>query len=252
MARTSEARTEKQGPGWLQDHLPLAASMVYFILLGIKLLAAAGLNPASALGLLSAGTTTVALGMLISDLNTYAYLMLVASALWLQRNSEGDDQPILFGFMIAVALASGFLTMFLTHLALLGPILAGPLLGWFFRRRAISRNENHGSWRAVASMVALLLTLQVLTPRMWLPQERLSLADDDQSVLGYVVEDEGRWLTVLEAEARVVRQVEAEDIETRAIYYAPRPRSIWSFRLADLVAIARTDSEARSECLLDE
>lgn len=238
---------------WLLQHLPLAATFFFFIMLGVKLFVVASFNVEAALGILrAAGPVTVAVGTFITSLSGLSYGTLLGSFLWLQRNWEGDEKPLVFALMMVVAVVSG-LVMVLTYVAVwIIPSVVAPFAGGWLRKRHEKAGTHPGtSWRVVVTVAALILMTQVLTRDVWLPRENLRLSDGDQGVF-YVIEDEGRWVTVLSSETRNVQSVEESDIVEREICYFAPETSIWSIRLIDLAPVGRTNAEGRPECVSED
>lgn len=69
--------------------------------------------------------------------------------------------------------------------------------------------------RAIAIGAVFLLTF-LLSDAVWLPQEKVQLRDGG-IVVGYVVEEDGRWMSILKEHDRELLFVDEEEVESRGV-----------------------------------
>lgn len=235
---------------WVKDHLSFVASLVFFLLLGMKVMLVSGFDSATALEVLAtSGPVSVAVGAFVSEAPAFSFLLLLTTLHWLEH-----EYP-------TASLMQAMVAAFLGSLALIFTIMLYPLM-WLVlwtvtiyvlrrsRQRAADDSSPAGEtdpaedmapdrWftqpRLMGVVLGLTLSLQVLIGRMWLPTETLTL-DSDERIVAYVLEDEGPWLTYLTEEDRVVRVARVGEVEGRSVCYVPPLREFWTFRTLDLLA----------------
>jgi len=110
------------------------------------------------------------------------------------------------------------------------------------RRRRIRAIGGGVIWTALG-ILFFMLVLNPLLYAVWLPHERLTVANPDQqqqSAVGYVLSDSNGWVSLLRTGERRIYRYRSEDVKVRALCragsiswpYAPswlnKPSSLWN------------------------
>lgn len=146
------------------------------------------------------------------------------------NSREGSKRlydSVLFASAVILALFTVPWTWFIVS-AVLGSALA--LFSWSRHRQAKTPVNATGP-PAWAFVFLLLLVLAVSQDGAWLPTERIVVSDTPH--VGYVLNDQGRWTTVLVEETRTLLVVQSSEVSERTVCAqkeAPEPAVIGLFR----------------------
>lgn len=232
----STSETGRKQTGWSfvpTDHLGLIATFAAATFAGIRLMAAANMNPVSATAILqNIGVANAVVGTLLAVLPFLPLVvLLVALERWLQIRLPASqlhrqrEKSILESVMIGVAITAFFITPWQALAFVLGLVLIGlalvailiwredrssvaplehptqpggtPRMGRPARRR-VSRGVQRVNWLAV-----LVVGMFAIQP--WFAPELIRT--DDGTMVGFVLRDEGDRTVILRQEDRAVLYV---------------------------------------------
>ena len=227
--------------GFLRTHMVLAAGVAVTAVFVTKVWLSAGAEPSVAAGIVAAsGSLELATSLLVLALPVLA--LVLAAALLVMALSDGPSR-------LAAAPAIGASAAMLLCIAIvpLGLLLAvlvsvglAMLVGWRRRRRQGGR-MGRAQCGGLVLAAALLGALWIVQPSlMWLPAERLTIAGADGVDVGYVIEDEGPWLTVLRHGDRRLLRVEAGSVTAREVCSLVDATSVLGRSLVALLVAPRS------------
>lgn len=208
-----------------KEHPALTVTGVTTALFVVKVMFVSHLNTTVALGLVSAtGPAELATGMLALLFPTLllllAYTMLLSTFVFYVR---GRRTAVLFE-------ASLLVTLFAVVTAPLGSLLffvginVAALGGgyWFGRRRQRRGGPPLSSywpvlqWRLIGMALGVVFVIAA-APTAWLPPENYLVVGMTEEQVGYFVEDEGEWITILRDADRSLVRHRAEEVEDRDV-----------------------------------
>lgn len=217
----------------LRDNTALIALFAFLIL---KVLVISLGDVTTALAILrTAGLTSVVVGGLLSALPFLAAFLLSASsasAIWWCR--RGDPRRRLLRRIprnvLASVLAAGLASFFLTPWPVL---LVSPLMGLVWglaigagrprraertRLRPLTRSVRYLAVAGTALVLAPMTAWALLYP-VWLPHETVTLRTQGSTVtvVGYVLDDSGGWITILESGRRRVVRHRSDAVSERTL-----------------------------------
>jgi hypothetical protein len=204
--------------GFLRTHAVLSAGVAVTALFVTKVWLSAGAEPSVAAGIVAAsGSLELATSLLVLALPVLA--LVLAAVLLLMALPGGSGR---LGLAAAIGAAAALLlSVAIVPLGLLFSVLvAAGLAAMVIRlRRPRSRPVTGDTpLGGLATVAGLLGALWIVQPSlMWLPAERLTIEGADGVEVGYVIEDEGPWLTVLRHDDRRLLRVEAGSVTDREI-----------------------------------
>jgi hypothetical protein len=249
----SKDQTTKSSATFLREHIALVLSLTWLLFLLVKLYVVTRGDPSTAYGLVAAsGPVLIFVGLCICEAGLLALLGSGICYIWYSSaRTEGAEK-----YIAAAATA----TFGLVALAILPPLTAlfmlPGLLGGFLLGRLSSGRERVGNvqtskmmmW-ALASSVALVIVLHLLSSGMWLPQEVVRIKGA-QPIPGYVVNEGEGWTTVLTTETRQLVRIKADSITARDLCNS-QEESMWdSSLLGNIVSEPRSQRLGSSpECV---
>lgn len=212
-----------------RDHPALAASFIISSLVVVRIGMAARLRPTTALALLgSRSPVSVIFGTVLSLLPWFVLLLLAIGFTWAVRTLRFGLQGRRLVFLpITVMLY----TLFLTAAAF--PwwfLLFVPLL--IYEGLAEANTERRRLPTAL-TVSGVLISILLLGSQVWLPSERIEVAGGG-AIVGYVVDDDGNWASVLRERDRTVLLIRSDLIVARQI--CSLGRGSFERSLADVIA----------------
>jgi hypothetical protein len=191
-------------------HPATAAAALALVILIIKVLVATNGNRETALAIVAAaGAPTVVVGLAVSIFPTL--VVTVAAVLWMWDFSVRRwgliELAAITATLVALFLSAFWLVVFMAALVVLYVLAA--------RKRKQSPNWADHAWRTILT-VLLLITSTVTGPAVWLAPEAITLGSGD-TVVAYVIEDEGEWATLLREKDRTVIRPRTSDIIARRV-----------------------------------
>lgn len=196
-------------------HPTTSFAVVASALVVIKVLVAARLDVGTALGLVSAaGVANVVFGVVI--LLWPAFLIGVTIGLWLWLVHEARQSKPVWA-ILAVTSASGvamfaFLPFIVSAFIVLAGLAEWAYL-WWSKKRGREAEPLLDTFGRVLYVV--LATGLLFSEAVWLPREIITAGGE--SYVGYVVEEEGAWTTILRDSDRLLLRVRDATIDSRQI-----------------------------------
>jgi hypothetical protein len=188
---------------WLENH-KITVTFLSFVFLILKVMVVAKGDIPTALGILqTAGLVTIVVGALLSG------LPLLAAAILIAQVYRAVDEPSRKAWMLTAPVL--LLCIFLTPWTLL---LASLIAG-----AALVRTRNHKSRVALASIAIILVTgiaAWTVLYSVWLPHEMVTLKKG-ASTVGYVLDDNGNWISILRSGKRDIVRYREADVEKRIL-----------------------------------
>jgi hypothetical protein len=192
-----------------------AATAILFAFLIVKVLVISRGDIPTALAILhTAGLVTIVVGGLLSGLPILAAAMLTATA---YRLADSPTLPgaALFSTVLAVCffVAPVWIVIF--------SMLLGLTVSWASYHRPWRRAGRAGraldivAWTVLALVGAVLVEAALYT--VWLPHERLTVSRPSSLVVGYVLDDGGGWLSMLQSGTRRIVRYRTEDVTVRTL-----------------------------------
>jgi hypothetical protein len=223
---------------WLKSNAALLSSAVIVVLAIMNLLLISRGNPTTTLGLLTAASpVTVLIGMVIAVLPTVLAMalpiVLVVDFFYVPRR-EGEKRNWRWGLYLSLAV----LVLLFSPLRTLESGIAAGLVWYFlFRRRRERFSPTHYAWIFIISaLVSVALALLIPSGSVWLPPENLTVPG--RITAGYVVNDQGDWLTELELSSGKLERLKKSDIISRELCQANR--DINSKQIIQLIRLERS------------
>ena len=203
--------------GILLANAALVATLFAFVMIAVRALVVARLDPTTAVGLVqTSGPVNVFVGTLTVTLPHLLFLL--CAALLLARRYL--SRPLISRASTYIALAIvGTILLFVGHWTFpLGVIAMAIQIRELDDRESAVRWLARVSTRFVAFVTIVFsagfLLAFLTSPDVWLPQERLQLSGGG-IVFGYVLEEDGRWVSILEEDDRELLFVEQDGVESR-------------------------------------
>lgn len=203
----------------------------------IKVLFVAHLNTAVALGIVSAvGPADLVTGLLTLLFPTLALLFAYVLAIWtFVYFKRGRRAAVLFDVTLLVAVFALITAPVGTLLAFI--VVTGLGIGvgyWFGRRRRRTGKTGKDPWPEIVwRLVGLGLGFFVVVtaqPTVWLPAEVFQIDDAHVEAVGYhenvgyFIEEDGEWITVLSEIDRRLLRIRPEQISARQVCGRAFPR----------------------------
>lgn len=165
--------------------------------------------------LTASGTVTVFTGSLIPVIPT---LLMFGSILlvFATRRSEGYLSQLFepTSYMLVLGVLIFIPWDLLAIFGVLFVVLA--IREWRARRTEGDLYLEEGLLRGIiASLIFLVFVSPLFIDDLWVSREILEI--ENEKIVGFVLEDDGRWATILEDEKREVRYVDVEALESRNI-----------------------------------
>ena len=193
----------------------LVATLVAFFIIAVRALAVAHLDPTTAVAIVqTTGPVHVLVGTLTWALPEFAFLLVLASivarrdiARWPRRHRRWGFLLLGFVAMILVFVADWF------YLLIVVPVVADEVLAVTMgaNRMLLLRRIVDASAAIIAFLIAVVF---FVSSEMWLPQEKIELLSGS-TVYGYVLEEDGPWVSLLQADRRRLLLVREDEIEER-------------------------------------
>jgi len=202
---------------WLDQHFAVALSLATFLFVVFQVAKEAGFQINTVVALIKAESlASIVIGVLIAQLTLFVMLLTLVSSYWLlsaagARRASVDDTatsrrtdirivPLL---LVIGLLLIGFYTttwpLFIILMALVVPVVV-----WAYRHEAGAGGGKVLRWVTIVAIVIVGL-LMMARPSIWLPAENISTTDRGL-VVGYVVEDQGGWTTILTPTHQLLRE----------------------------------------------
>lgn len=238
---TDDARTTQSEHTKAADrHLALVVTFVTTALFVAKILVAARFELTTALGIVSAtSSTSLLLGLAVASVPAVAavatgYLMAEVSARWVRRRPL--HVPLL-GLVAALAALGAFASWPLLAFVLLWALIE------FFRARSERPLVDQGEASSAAALLARARTpiyvvalvcgaLVILSPDPW-PVE--ALVTDDGTTTGFVLQSDHTWWTVLSYGDRSLVYIPSEDVTGRFLCRPERSSGSVSATIPELL-----------------
>lgn len=197
-------------------NLALIATVAAFLTVAMRALAVARLDPNTAVGLVrSSGPVNVFVGTLTAELPALvisAFTMFWVWNVYLAERARPAAAAI--GVTILIVGFVGPVRM----LAFLFVLIVALFPRQWTRRRQYVPSQW---WRGFQIFMLVLLGVGLsnallFSEDVWLPQERLDLAQGGH-IYGYVLEEDGPWVTILREDERELVLVQRADVVGRAV-----------------------------------
>jgi hypothetical protein len=190
----------------LQPHMTLVVSAVLTTLVVLRVAIASGFDVSVALAMLTAGgSAQVLLGIAVSLLPFGFFAGASLSAPYLVRYLRGTND-----WVFNVVAAGSFFLLVAALTPWFGFIGAVLLFGMGLRPRKDPRPLPRFFYLALFSVVVVFLFYNAV----WLPPEVMEV-DGHGQVLGYLLNDDGRWATILVDDPREILIVHSSALESR-------------------------------------
>lgn len=219
-----------------KHHPSLTVAGLTTALFVVKTMFVSHLNTTVALGLVAAiGPAELAAGMLALLFPTLmlllAYAMLLTTFVSYAR---GKRAAVLFEASLLVTLFA-IVTAPLGSLMLFVGLNSGAFATgyWFGRRQArrggppMSSYWSIVQWRLVGVALGVVFVIAA-APTAWLPAERYVVDGIADEQVGYFIEEDGEWVTVLQDADRSLVRHPASDIQARVVCTLGSPRDVFS------------------------
>jgi hypothetical protein len=185
----------------------LAVSLLTFLAVAVRVYRVAGLSSVVAAGIVAhAGPGAVLLGTLTTSLPG----ILITASIWLLylllSPLQAHWRGMILGALLVIELV---LTYVLPWQGLMFQVAFVVVVFFFLRNRSWSVE-----WLAI---VAGALFIFASSTAPWLPAEQLTIAGTSTPIIGYVLEDDGPWMTVLVNDPRTIESVQAAQVTGRRI-----------------------------------
>lgn len=208
--RLTEVAPQDRVLGWISDHTALALSLVTFLFIVFQVARISEFDVATMQALVQSGSpSSLVSGLLVSQFPFFMSILAVAASWWFARSVAASWVPALA--VVLVVFVALFTVPWPFFLALVVVAVSCLLLG--LRKRAEDRGSGDSRGRArldlIVTIVAVtaavvLFAFMMLRKSVWIPSEALYTTDGARLV-GFVVQDQGGWTTVLTPDARVLR-----------------------------------------------
>lgn len=218
------------------DHLRYFAPAIALGAVSLKVLSVAAFSPQTSFALLASGASGSTFSLALALVPALLPVAIGMAARWLVdalafRRSHVWPAVIVLSNLVILFLA---VAPWWVVVVIAGLLLAVTPVIVRGNRRAkegdssavVSINMDF-HWSVVIAAFATFSALPVvLSPKPWLPSERLTIGS--QSVVGYVLNDDGRWITVLDGEERLVSRYMSSSVRKRVVCRIgpDRPRTI--------------------------
>jgi hypothetical protein len=224
----------------LFDIKTLATTVFVFTIIIVKVMAVVRFDSTTALALVgAAGPISVIVGSIISSISALAPAVLLFSvagfeeyrrqrgATWLEMNTSTVQLIALI--VLGLLLIEAFMTstkLFMANASFVAlTVLTGlskPMARGFKKRYERNTSGVLGFITARGGYIVLVIGLAIgtagslLGSSMWLPAERISLTNQPTTI-GYVLDDDGEWGTLLSSDDRTIRKVAVASILDRTV-----------------------------------
>ena len=218
------------------EHLGLVASVLLAGLVLLRVGQVSRYNPATTVGVVgSLGPVDVALGVIAAELPLLlaVAIFLVGAPLLAASRGWQEDLDSLHGPTVVrffVLKFSPLLMLLLISVAgvpLKYLVILVPVTLYFGLRRY--KGEGGGPLRALVDArfllmvaAALLISDLIFTNKVWLPRERMMIGNS--AFDGYVLQDDGEWMTLLSEGDRIVILALSSDVTAREVC---QERNVW-------------------------
>lgn len=229
---------------WAREHPALAVAGITTAVFLVKVMFVAHLNTPVALGIVaSVGPAELATGMLALLFPTMtmllAYVMWLATAVSYMR---GRRAAVLFEASVLVSVFAVVTTPLGSLLLFLGVnSVAVAVVYWAWRRRAKKGGPPLTSywpfiqWRLVGVGLSVVFLITA-APTPWLPAESYQVAGAEREQVGYFIEEDGHWVTVLRDDDRSLVRYREDEIERREVCALKFPRDVLATPIRNLIA----------------
>lgn len=204
----------------ITEHLGLILSAAALVMTGMKVTAVAHGDPITVAAIIEAQGLGLLPAVLLTGASTFTLLPFVFSSQFLgeairDRDPVGRLPALCAGTFAVAALVADMLFLAAAFLWAAGFVLTGLLwrvTNWQFL--SVKPQESPLSAGPVLGvLIALAVLATVLDPRPWLPKE--SVRDEEGTIVGYVLENEGGTLTMLEDDGRRVLRIHEGEVSAR-------------------------------------
>lgn len=222
--------------GWILGGAPIALAVV-------RIWYAARFVPETAAAIVTHGNPLAILAGAFFDA---APLAAVYGTILLWRQVQVTQEKSYVGTVVLFLVAMAVTTTALLSapaIALGGWVLLGLYMLALVIRGRVRDDPWQFDWdrfhRSTALLLVGLAIIHVLQDdTMWLPPERLTV-DNGPPVVGYVLDDGGRWTTVLTEGDRAIAVLEDEQVTGRRVCQTSGP-SMWTRTLPELRGTSRS------------
>lgn len=209
----------------VEPHLALVISGLLFVWVAIRAMVVGGLNPTVALAILAESDVLhVGLGLLVSTYSLILLGLLFVANKWVkERRRKGEDD-----YFAQVARA-GMALLFVTTAPwkMVAGAAGGFALGWLVgkwrRRWRKQRRVADRPFMEPEAAAALFVSVLVLSTPMWLPAEMITTSSGSE--VGYVLNIDNGWASVLLADKPEVVRLAALEIKERTVCESGRPQA---------------------------
>lgn len=210
---------------WIRSHSTLSLSLVTFLFVVFQIYKASGFEVNSTVELLrAAGLSTIVVGVLLVLLPMELVLLTMAGCWWLlaARDATSTDPPGGSRFELDARSTPLLVIVVVLVLGLWTnpwPFWLGTMLIALWTIRVAYRYRRPADrglkWlrRVIASVTLVFGFFLLQRPTIWVSAEVLEIADGT-TIVAYVIADDGRWLSLLTPDHRLLRQ-DAEEVVAR-------------------------------------
>ncbi len=247
-----ELEVETTAARLASSHIPFFASIGFTFLVVARLLAVSRGSLETAVALLGASPAQVGLGTLLALVPALSVMALGLAVADLEQRSGIRRRSMLVWIGLGSVLAVACLPTLYAYVYVLSGLTNGAVARWaktldgpprWFRRvfllnrpSEVKLDASDGAAEEEAIAVGDLVRVQrlvggaaagflvvvgVVAAPLWLPAERVEIGS--QEMVGYVVEVDSEWVTILEHESREVRRIKLESVSDRTICSANGP-----------------------------
>lgn len=213
--RDTPARKESRPLSVVLANLALVATASAFVTVAVRALVVARLDPSTAGGLVRAsGPVTVFAGTMTAAFPGLLIAALVAFFYWARSLPEGGvAKEVSTSVSVALLIFSAVAAPWPAFVAIAAAFcfLVAPLAHMVAQPRA-----GGLGWGVIIGMASVPLSLFVVSSGVWVPQEKVQV-EDFGVVYGYVLEEEGRWVSVLQEQDRKLLFLAEAEVESRQV-----------------------------------
>jgi hypothetical protein len=200
-------------------HATLVVGALLSTLVAVRILAVAHYDVPTALAVLrETDTTSIITGVLVSVLLPWlaGSLFLLAFLAWLIRY-RGTPKEFGAGLVTVLLALVSAMVLPIAVLAIFAVLLS--INTWREIKGVASDSTEYRPWE-VASMFVIagtILVVTVLTPRPWLPSERITVTGQARPVIGYALNRTNDELVVLVHRTRAILRYPVASIQSRRL-----------------------------------